>query len=57
MALKNESVSTTNDREIVIERIFNAPQELVFKAWTTPENLVKWWGPYRLYHYHPRNGI
>lgn len=30
---------------LVIERIFNAPRELVWKAWTDPEMLKKWWGP------------
>jgi uncharacterized protein YndB with AHSA1/START domain len=33
------------DLELVITRIFDAPRELVFKAWTEPEMLVKWWGP------------
>jgi uncharacterized protein YndB with AHSA1/START domain len=33
------------DREIIITRTFNAPRELVFKAWTEPRHLVKWWGP------------
>lgn len=33
------------DREIIIERIFNAPRELVFKAWTEPEQLKQWYGP------------
>jgi uncharacterized protein YndB with AHSA1/START domain len=35
----------TQDREIVIARVFNAPRELVFKAWTDPKHLVRWWGP------------
>ncbi|KAM3099108.1 SRPBCC domain-containing protein [Phormidesmis sp. 146-12] len=34
-----------SDREIVITRILNAPRELVFKAWTEPQHLEKWWGP------------
>ncbi|HTF32610.1 MAG TPA: SRPBCC domain-containing protein [Myxococcota bacterium] len=33
------------DREIVTTRVFNAPRELVFKAWTEPEHLRRWWGP------------
>ncbi len=33
------------DREIVITRMFAAPRELVFKAWTEPEHLAQWWGP------------
>lgn len=31
--------------ELVITRVFDAPRELVFKAWTEPERLQKWWGP------------
>jgi len=30
---------------LVIERIFDAPRELVFKAWTDPKHLVRWLGP------------
>ena len=32
-------------RELTIERVFNAPRELVFQAWTKPEHMVHWWGP------------
>jgi uncharacterized protein YndB with AHSA1/START domain len=32
-------------QEIVITRGFDAPRELVWKAWTTPEGLMRWWGP------------
>lgn len=40
------SVSTNMaDRELVIERIFDAPRELVFKAFAEPERLARWWGP------------
>jgi uncharacterized protein YndB with AHSA1/START domain len=36
----------TNQKDgIVIERIFDAPRENVWKAWTTPELVKKWWGP------------
>lgn len=31
--------------EFVITRIFDAPRELVWKAWTKPEHLEQWWGP------------
>ncbi|HZA25330.1 MAG TPA: SRPBCC domain-containing protein, partial [Dehalococcoidia bacterium] len=33
------------ERELVIERIFDAPRELVFKAWTEPDRMMRWWGP------------
>src|SRR6185436_4556698 len=37
--------SMTSDREIVIERLIDAPRELVWRAWTEPEHLEQWWGP------------
>jgi uncharacterized protein YndB with AHSA1/START domain len=39
------STTTTSDREIVITRVFDAPRELVFKAWTDREAIGKWFGP------------
>ncbi|WP_214829518.1 SRPBCC family protein [Exiguobacterium algae] len=30
---------------LVIERIFNAPRQLVFEAFSTPAHLEAWWGP------------
>jgi uncharacterized protein YndB with AHSA1/START domain len=34
------------DRVLIINpRIFDAPRELVWKAWTGPERMVKWHGP------------
>jgi uncharacterized protein YndB with AHSA1/START domain len=33
------------NREIVTTRVFDAPRDLVFRAWTEPEHLIKWWGP------------
>ena len=38
-------VTLPSDREIVLTRIFNAPRELVFEAWTKPEHVRNWWGP------------
>jgi uncharacterized protein YndB with AHSA1/START domain len=40
-----EAAATASDREIVITRVFDAPRELVFEAWTDPERVVEWWGP------------
>ena len=31
--------------EVRITRIFDAPRELVWKAWTQPERIMRWWGP------------
>jgi uncharacterized protein YndB with AHSA1/START domain len=33
------------DREVVITRVFDAPRELVWEAWTNPKHADKWWGP------------
>jgi uncharacterized protein YndB with AHSA1/START domain len=32
-------------QEIEITRVYEAPRELVWRAWTEPEQLVLWWGP------------
>ncbi len=31
---------------MVISRVFDAPRELVWKAWTSPEHVMQWWGPH-----------
>lgn len=33
------------DRELVVSRLIDAPRALVFKAWTQPEHVARWWGP------------
>ena len=35
----------TSDREISATRIFDAPRDLVWRAWTDPQQIVQWWGP------------
>jgi uncharacterized protein YndB with AHSA1/START domain len=32
-------------KQMTITRIFDAPRALVWKAWTEPEHLMRWWGP------------
>src|SRR2546430_11594138 len=32
-------------KELVIERVFDAPRERIFDVFTQPEHLQKWWGP------------
>jgi len=34
-----------NDNTLVIKKIFNAPAEKVFAAWTDPDMVKKWYGP------------
>jgi uncharacterized protein YndB with AHSA1/START domain len=36
---------TNEERELVLTRVFDAPRELVFKAWTDPKQVAQWWGP------------
>jgi uncharacterized protein YndB with AHSA1/START domain len=36
---------TATAQEIEITRVYEAPRELVWRAWTEPEELVQWWGP------------
>jgi uncharacterized protein YndB with AHSA1/START domain len=33
------------ERTIVIERELDAPRELVWRVWTDPDEVAKWWGP------------
>jgi uncharacterized protein YndB with AHSA1/START domain len=35
----------TQEKELVITRVFDAPREAVWKAWTEPERVKHWWGP------------
>ena len=37
--------AATADREIAMTRVFDAPRELVFAAWTDPHHVAQWWGP------------
>lgn len=36
-------VTLPGDKQILITREFDAPKELVYKAWTTPELVRRWW--------------
>jgi uncharacterized protein YndB with AHSA1/START domain len=37
------TVTLPEDKQILITREFDAPAELVYKAWTTPELIKRWW--------------
>jgi uncharacterized protein YndB with AHSA1/START domain len=45
MAARSNAAAEPAGRVLVITHIFDAPRNLVFKAWTEPEHLVHWWGP------------
>ena len=36
-----------NKFDLVLDRVFDAPRELVWGAWTDQEQLTQWWGPGR----------
>ena len=42
---KRTEAPTTEERVLVVERVFDAPRELVWKAWAEPERCMRWWGP------------
>jgi uncharacterized protein YndB with AHSA1/START domain len=42
---KSNATANTATPDLVITRFFDAPRELVWKAWTEPEHLMRWWGP------------
>ena len=44
-AAKNNAVADTASREIVASRVFDAPRDLVWRAWSEPEHIAQWWGP------------
>lgn len=45
MAMQSSATAAQNDRVLVIERLFDAPRALVWKAFTDPRHLVAWMGP------------
>lgn len=45
MAARNSPIVVPVERELVITRIFDAPRDLVFKAWTDPSIAMDWFGP------------
>jgi uncharacterized protein YndB with AHSA1/START domain len=45
MREKDSYVAGDKEREVVITRVFDAPRELVFKAWTDPKMMKEWYGP------------
>jgi len=44
MKTKTDPSTTSVEKELIITRMFDAPRDLVWKAWTDPERLMRWWG-------------
>ena len=40
-----ENSVAEKQKTITIKRTFNLPLNTVWKAWTDPETMKKWWGP------------
>ena len=45
MVARNTPIVEPAERELVITRVFDAPRDLIFRAWTDPRQAVQWWGP------------
>ena len=48
MAARDSVTEDMATKDLVIERVFDAPRERVFDVFTQPEHLQKWWGPKRV---------
>ena len=46
MTSATATITTPHDRQIRVERIFDAPRDRVFAAFTDPALIPEWWGPY-----------
>ncbi len=42
---ESSTPANANEHQLIITRIFDAPRELVWRAWTEPERFMRWWGP------------
>jgi uncharacterized protein YndB with AHSA1/START domain len=43
--MRDKTQTLPNERRVVITRVFDAPRELVWRAWTEPQHMAKWFGP------------
>ena len=42
--------------DLVFERTFDAPRDKVWRAFTDPELVPRWWGPHEIVHRRHRDG-
>jgi uncharacterized protein YndB with AHSA1/START domain len=47
MTTSGAQVTLPTDEQILITRVFDTPKDLVYKAWTTPELVMRWWSGHR----------
>lgn len=45
VAQNRTAVERTSDRELVVTRVFDAPPDKLFKAWSQPDLFRRWWVP------------
>src|SRR5437899_4427212 len=45
--MATSSTKPNEEHELVLTRVFDAQRELVFKVWTDPKHVARWWGPHR----------
>jgi uncharacterized protein YndB with AHSA1/START domain len=43
--MSDETGRGVRTEDLVVKRIIDAPIELVWRAWTDPEEVMRWWGP------------
>jgi len=43
--MSDMSPASAHDQDVLITRIFDAPRERVFRAWTDPDEVAAWFGP------------
>jgi uncharacterized protein YndB with AHSA1/START domain len=41
----SDSTEAATEQQVLITRIFDAPRERVFRAWTDPDEVAAWYGP------------
>ncbi|MGA2411313.1 MAG: SRPBCC domain-containing protein [Candidatus Binataceae bacterium] len=45
MAVSNSAATESAERELTVTRVFDAPRELVWRAWADPDRMACWAGP------------
>jgi len=43
--MSDNTTQSVKKKDLVVTRVFDAPVELVYKAWSDPKLVMQWWGP------------
>lgn len=43
--MSDSPVKSMKKKDLAVSRVFNAPVEPVWRAWTDPALVMRWWGP------------